>query len=148
MKDDVLISVKSRQIYDSMTTDYIELITHGQMTPKAGGYVITYSESDPDTSAETSTTVTTAPNGLVTVVRHGDIESEMIFEQGRKHVFHYDTLEGSMTLGISAKKVGVSLDDAGGRIDIEYAIEIENAIAYENKLHMNITRPSQDGILS
>ncbi len=144
MNNEVLISVKSRQIFDGMTTDYIELITPGRMTDQNGGFVITYCETDPETSGETCTTVTTSPEGLITVVRQGDIESEMIFEQGRKHLFHYDTTDGSMTMGISAKKVGVNLGDSGGRIDIEYAIEIENALAYENKLHMKITRPGSN----
>ena len=143
MNDNVLISVKSRQIFDGMTTDVVELITPGRMTVQDGGYEISYLETDPDTSAETFTTVTTSPDGLITVVRQGEIESEMIFEQGRKHLFHYDTAEGSMTMGVAAKKVGVSLGDSGGRIDIEYAIEIENALAYENKLHMKITRPGE-----
>ena len=146
MNKDVLISIKSRQFFDGVGTDFIELITPGTMLKRNGNYVIKYCESDPDTSAETHTVVTTEPSGLVTVIRHGDIESEMIFEQGRKHMFHYDTDKGSMTMGIFANKVGVSLGDSGGKIDIDYAIEIENAVAYENQLRMDITRPAQSGV--
>ena len=140
MNNDVLVSVKSRQVFGDMSTDYIELIIPGSMESRDGGYCITYFETDPETSAETRTTVTTVP-GVVTVVREGDIESEMIFEQGRKHIFHYDMSEGSMTMGVAAKRVNVALGEAGGRIDIDYAVEIENSVAYENRLRMKITRP-------
>ena len=62
----------------------------------------------------------------------------MIFEQGQKHLVHYDTEFGSITIGVSASRVRYTLGENGGDISIDYALEIDNTVATENKLIMNV----------
>lgn len=138
--DDVLISIKTKQFLEDGTPDSIEMLTGGRYSHCADGFVITYDETDPDTSGNIKTTVTVSPDKLITVLREGEIHSQMIFEQGRKHLVHYDTAYGSLTVGISAHKVNTKLDCAGGDIEIDYAIEVDNAVTSENRLKMNISR--------
>lgn len=133
-----LISVKTSLVYEDDGADAIEMITHGQFCKDSDGYIIKYWETDFENSGNTKTTVTVEDNGLITVVREGDIHSHMVFEQGHKHLVHYDTEFGSLTVGISASKIRTTLGDDGGDIEINYAVEIDNTLASENRLKMNV----------
>ena len=146
--ENVLVSITSRQFYDDQNGDSMELITSGNFAERNGGYILTYKETDPDTEGATYTTVTTEPDGRVIVVREGEIQSQMIFEQGQKHIVHYDTNYGSLTVGVAARKVRTALDQNGGDINIEYAIEIDNSVASENRLNLNINKKGNPGARS
>ena len=45
---------------------------------------------------------------------------------------------GALTVGISTKSIDKSLSDLGGRMKIDYAMEINNAVAGESALCMDI----------
>ena len=132
------ISIKGNHFYEDNTDDATEIITQGSYTAMNGGYEIVYDETEPETGSITKTTVTIDPQHRITVVREGDIESHMIFEQGQKHLVHYDTEFGSITIGVSASRVRYTLGENGGDISIDYALEIDNTVATENKLIMNV----------
>ena len=142
MKENALISVTTNLVYEDDGIDSIEMITQGQYCVNDGEFIIKYSESDPEQIGNINTTMTISPDGLVTIVREGDIHSHMVFEQGHKHLMHYDTQYGSITVGISAKKVATLLGENGGDVEIDYAIEIDNALASENTLRLNVRKSS------
>jgi uncharacterized beta-barrel protein YwiB (DUF1934 family) len=140
MNDNVLISISGSHVYDNYTEDLLEMVTPGKYIMQDGAYVITYDETEPDTSDSYKTTVTIDPNRKVTVVREGEISSHMIFEQGQKHLIYYDTEFGSMTIGVSANKINTTLTENGGDILIDYSLEIDHAVASDNVLKMNVRR--------
>jgi uncharacterized beta-barrel protein YwiB (DUF1934 family) len=65
----------------------------------------------------------------------------MVFEQGRRHISHYDTGEGPLTIGVSARRVRTALDDAGGRIEVDYELEIDEALTGENRIRVLVSEP-------
>jgi uncharacterized beta-barrel protein YwiB (DUF1934 family) len=143
MKDNVLISISGIHIYDNYTEDLLEMVTPGNYIIENGKYVITYNETEPDTSGSYKTTVTIDPNRKITVVREGEISSHIIFEQGQKHIIYYDTEFGSMTIGVSANKINTSLTENGGDIEIDYSLEIDQAVASDNILKFNVRKTKQ-----
>ncbi|MDR1116692.1 MAG: DUF1934 domain-containing protein [Oscillospiraceae bacterium] len=143
MNNNALISIKTDLLYEDDNSDSLEMITQGQYCRLNNGeYTIKYSESDPENTGNVETTVTITPAGLVTVEREGDIYSHMVFEQGQKHLVHYETEYGSLTVGISAKKVAAVLSDTGGDLEIDYSVEIDNAVASDNSLKVNVRFPN------
>jgi uncharacterized beta-barrel protein YwiB (DUF1934 family) len=140
MKDNVLISVSGSHIYDNYTEDLLEMITTGSYQLKDGVYTITYSETEPNNSGSYKTTFTIDPNRKVTVVREGEISSHMIFEQGQKHLIYYDTDFGAMTIGVSADRIETKLSENGGDIEIVYSIEIDQSLASDNILKLNVRK--------
>lgn len=140
MKDNVLISVSGSHIYDNYTEDLLEMITTGSYQLKDGVYTITYSETEPNNSGSYKTTFTIDPNRKVTVVREGEISSHMIFEQGQKHLIYYDTDFGAMTIGVSADRIETKLSENGGDIEIVYSIEIDQSVASDNILKLNVRK--------
>ncbi len=137
MKKDVIITIKGLQSFEDADNDSVELVTSGRFYEKNGNYYISYKESELTGLGNTTTTVKVEKN-KVTVMRFGDLETHMIFEEGKKHISYYDMGFGALTVGISTKSINKSLSDLGGRMKIDYAMEINNAVAGESALCMDI----------
>lgn len=137
MKKDVIITIKGLQSFEDTDNDSVELVTSGRFYEKNGNYYISYKESELTGLGNTTTTVKVEKN-KVTVMRFGDLETHMIFEEGKKHISYYDMGFGALTVGISTKSINKSLSDLGGQMKIDYAMEINNAVAGESALCMDI----------
>ncbi|MBR3848429.1 MAG: DUF1934 domain-containing protein [Oscillospiraceae bacterium] len=137
MKKDVIITIKGLQSFEDTGDDSVELVTSGRFYEKNGNYYISYKESELTGLGNTTTTVKVEKN-KVTVIRFGDLETHMIFEEGQKHISYYDMGFGALTVGISTKSIDKSLSDLGGRMKIDYSMEINNAVAGESALCMDI----------
>ena len=62
----------------------------------------------------------------------------MVFEEGRRHLSMYDTPYGSLAVGINTRKMRYDLGNSGGSIEINYAIEIDHAVAGENLFRIQV----------
>ena len=137
MKKDVIITIKGLQTYDESGNDSIELVTSGRYYEKNGTYYVSYKESELTGLGETTTTLK-IEKSKVTVIRFGELETHMVFEAGQKHISYYDMGFGSLTVGVSTRSIDKQFTDVGGRLRIDYAMEINNAVAGENALCMDI----------
>lgn len=143
MKKDVIITIKGLQSFEDTGEDGVELVTSGRYYEKGGNYYVSYKETELTGLGDTTTTVKIEKN-KVTVMRFGDLESHMIFEEGQKHISYYDMGFGALTVGVSTKSIDKDFSDAGGRMKIDYAMEINNAIAGESALMMDIRETSPE----
>ena len=62
----------------------------------------------------------------------------MVFQPGRRHFSMYETPYGALSVGINTKKMHANLDERGGEIEIDYAIEIDHLVAGENMFHIDV----------
>lgn len=137
MKKDVIITIKGLQSYEDQADDSVELVTRGNFYQKDEDYYITYKESELTGLGSTTTTVKVEPE-RVTVLRFGDTRTHMIFEEGQKHISYYDTAAGALTVGISTRRIQKRLSDQGGRLMIDYAMEINNSLTGENAFDISV----------
>ncbi len=143
MKKDVIISIKGRQTFESQDADTIELVTTGRLTSHGtDGYLLSYEESEL-TGLEGTRTTFRVQRDKVSLIRTGTVCSQMIFELGRKHTSLYQTPFGSMEVGISAKGIDMGLSDHGGHLNIDYAIEIDHAMAGRNQFLIDVREAAQ-----
>ena len=77
-------------------------------------------------------------------MRFGELTSNMIFEEGKKHITYYDMGFGGLTVGVSTKKIDKTIGERGGKVKIDYAMEINNAVTGENALCMEIREASPE----
>jgi uncharacterized beta-barrel protein YwiB (DUF1934 family) len=141
MDKHVIISIRGSQGFPEFEEeDGIELITLGRLTREDGDYLITYQES-PLTGLDGTTTTLRVADGRVILSRTGPVCSFMVFEQGRRHFSHYDTKEGPLTIGVSARRVKTRLDDAGGQIEVDYEIDVGEALTGENRIRVVVSEP-------
>lgn len=140
MRENVVISITSYQIYDEQESDRIELVSAGTLEQTEEGYTLSYEESEL-TGLEGTTTVLRVGPGQVTLLRQGEVNSVMVFEEGRQHVSVYDTPEGSLTVSINTRRLRSDLGPEGGDIEIQYSIDIDQAMSGMNQFRIHVTRP-------
>ncbi|MEG2378066.1 MAG: DUF1934 domain-containing protein [Oscillospiraceae bacterium] len=137
MKKDVIITIKGLQNYEEQDKDSVELVTAGRFYLKEGNYYITYKESELTGLGSTTTTLK-IEDERVTILRSGETRSHMVFEEGQKHVSYYDTVAGALTVGISTRKIKKKITEHGGRLMIDYAVEINNSVTGENAFDIGV----------
>ncbi len=137
MKKDVLITIKGLQNYEDQDEDTIELVTNGTYYKKDEDYYIVYKESEITGLGSTTTTVKIEPN-RVTVIRFGDTQSHMIFEEGEKHISYYDTGVGALTIGISTRQIRKTISEYSATLMIDYTMEINNSQVGENAFNISV----------
>ena len=128
MEKDVVISIKGMQKYDNTDPDVIELVTEGRLTREGNSYTLSYQESEL-TGLEGTLTTIQVDGEQITLMRMGEFTSQMVFQEGRRHLSMYNTPYGAMAIGVNTRHLLADLSDKGGDIEIDYAIEIDHAIA-------------------
>lgn len=137
MNKDVIISVKGKQSTRNEIPNTLELITEGKYYKDEEGYHVTYDESEV-TGMDGTTTTIKVSDGVVTLMRVGSVNSQFVFQKGRKHISYYDTIYGAFTVGVFANDVNVNMTDYGGEISVDYHIEIGNNKTGYNDFYMLI----------
>lgn len=140
MKQDVIISIKGLQSGESGGEEPIELVTAGKLEPLGGErYTLSYQESEVTGFAGTLTTIQVEPS-RVTLQRVGAVNSQMVFEEGRRHLSMYDTPYGALSVGIHTRRMRSTLDGDGGEVEVHYGLEIEHGAVGQSVFHINVRR--------
>ena len=137
MKKDVYISIKGSQSYED-DQNKMEVTTAGKFYDKDGKYYVSYAEGELTGMEKCNTTIKVSPDGTVTMMRHGQTNTHMIFEKDKCHIGHYETPYGDFTISVTANKIDVSLDENGGNIDIDYIMDINNVARSRNGISLTI----------
>lgn len=137
MKKDVYISIKGSQAYED-DQNKMEVTTAGKFYDKDGKYYVSYVEGELTGMEKCNTTIKVSPDGTVTMMRHGQTNTHMIFEKDKCHIGHYETPYGDFTISVTANKIDVSLDENGGNIDIDYIMDINNVARSRNGISLTI----------
>ena len=91
MEKPVIISIRGVQSLEPGEEDVMELVTQGVLRQEEGeGFSLSYLESELTGLEGTTTTFRIAPDRF-TLRREGTLNSEMIFQEGQKHVSLYET---------------------------------------------------------
>ena len=140
MRDNVIISIKGKQLYEEASPEEMELVTAGTLKmDEAGGCTVSYQETEL-TGLEGTTTRLHIQKGKVTLLREGSINSQMVFEEGRRHLSMYETPYGALSIGVNTRRMRSTVGEAGGDLEIDYAIEIDNLVAGQNLFRMNVKK--------
>ena len=143
MDKEVVISIKGIQKYEGALPDVVELVTEGRLAREGSSYTLSYQESEL-TGLEGTTTVLQVSEGQVTLLRQGEVNSVMVFEEGRQHVSVYETPAGTLAITINTRRLRSELDAQGGDIEIQYTIDVDRAATGLNLFHIHVSRPATD----
>ena len=146
MEKQVIISIKGLQDYEQTGKDRIELVTQGSLRRDKGTLTLRYAESELTGLEGTTTTILVEPE-RVTMLRTGQVNTQMVFQEGRRHLAMYNTPYGAMSVGISTRHLLAELGDEGGDIEIDYNIEIDHAVAGRNIFKINVRQAQADCVL-
>ena len=139
MEKQVLLSIRGQQMFEGCSEPEVtELVTRGTLHMDDNRNVtLVYQESELTGLEGTQTTIQVEPQS-VTLLRQGEVNSQMVFQEGRRHLSLYNTPYGALTMGISTRKMKVDLDETGGSIEISYAMELDHAVVGENLFRIHV----------
>ena len=132
MKQDVLITLRGTQTVPGEKPETVELMTPGTMTGRNGKFAISYVETELTGNPGVVSTFLILNPHRVVLTRDGPIKSRMVFVEGVKDESIYDLGFGTLLLGVSTRKIEVELSEAGGRLFIDYTVEIEQSHTTHN----------------
>ena len=137
MKRPVVLTVRGRQSYAGQEPEIIELVTDGSMELCRDGWEISYEESELTGLEGVTTTFRVEPDKVI-LTRSGQLNSQMVFQEGTSHDSLYQMPFGTLMLTVKATRVFYDLVPDGGSIDLVYHITIENAEAGVIDYHLDI----------
>ena len=133
-----IISIKGSQRGAGGPDNVIELITDGLFFYHNGESMFSYMESELTGLAGTMTSFTASTDGSIVMTREGALNSRMVFEEGKKHCFIYDTPFGSTSMGVNTKSVLIDLNEHGGSMEIDYFVDFQNSVIGRNMFKINV----------
>ena len=135
MKKEVIITISGMQNYEGQDPDNVELVTSGTYEERDDGTYLIYDETELTGMGSTTTTVKVEED-KVSIIRFGDTSTHMVFQEGQKHISYYDMGFGAFTIGINTRRIARNFNQSGGTLEIEYCMEINNAMAGENSFFL------------
>ena len=102
VEENYLITIKGTMEQNG-ENDTVELMTRGNFVQRGNSYYIVYAETEATGYAGCTTTVRVSQDArLVSMTRFGKTSSQLIIEKGIRHLCHYETGYGSISLGVAA----------------------------------------------
>ncbi len=138
MEENYILSVEGKQTVEDHS-DKIDLKTRAAYMTKNGSRYISYTEYDTMNPKQTyRTTIKVSPENVVTVMKGGTENHNLMLEQGVRHKCEYITAFGMISLGIFTDSVKVNLNDKGGTIKVHYTIDVQSELASINELNIKL----------
>ena len=140
MPNNFTISIKGLQSYAGDEEDSnIELVSECEFYKSDGVYFCEYEESEITGLGGTKTTIEIATD-YVSLTRRGTVNSQMLFVPGRKTSSLYSMPFGELTIDIHTKELFSDIGDTGGRLKVEYIIDINNTSSGKNTFDIVISK--------
>ncbi len=99
--------------------------------------VLSYQESELTGLEGTRTSVMVMPDQVV-VDRDGILTGRMVFREGFRDSFPYDTPYGQMMLGIDTRRIRHNFNENGGDVEIDYITDLSHAFVANNNFRISV----------
>ena len=131
MLKDVWISINSIHSYDREDGDSLEFSTDGHYYFDGENGCFTYMETDVTGLEGTRTSVLVMPDQVV------------VDREGLRDAFQFSTPYGAATMGIDTRRIRHHMDEAGGKVEIDYVVDMEHAVATRNRFQITVTEKKE-----
>ena len=135
-----MINIDGTQNFGNGEANNVELTTEGELSVSEDSYTLKYKESELTGMEGTTTEITVENNGIVNLVRSGTVNSNLVFEEGKRHLSYYDTNDGAFSIGVFASYVDTVLERNYGEISITYAMDVDDKPIGENEIRVRFKR--------
>ena len=138
MMKDVIISINSLFSFEEGEEQQMEFTTDGYYFYEDEVGCLSYEETEVTGLEGTRTSLFVMPDQVV-VDREGTVTSRMVFKEGLKSAFQYATPFGSATMGINTRRIRQNMGLNGGKVEIDYVVDMEHMVASRNKFEITVT---------
>lgn len=137
MLSEKVIEIRSVITDGEGNEDVIEMNTVGKYGLKNGKVYLSYDDSS-SVGVDDVTTILTAQNDMVVLKRTGALQSRLEIEKGERHQCHYSTQFGNLSVGIFGEMVDIKLDESGGKLSMEYTIDVNSQLLSKNNVEITV----------
>ena len=134
---DAVIKIVGTQNYNLDSADAIELVTDGVYEYSDGEAEIYYSESELTGLEGTRTALYVTPSE-VRMERWGTLTSTMVFREGLRNDFLYETPYGKTIMGLDTRRIYAHFNEKGGNMIIDYVLDMDHALSGRNQFQINV----------
>ena len=138
-KNPYMISIVGEQKVEGQD-DRIEVITEGKYMMKNGHFLINYKEYDEDLPDKFLNNLVKVENETVTISRKGPLSSQLILEKGKRHQCMYQTIAGTLSIGVFTKTLNNNLNENGGSLEVIYTLDFNSDLVSENRFKIDIEK--------
>ncbi|MBQ2252982.1 MAG: DUF1934 domain-containing protein [Clostridia bacterium] len=114
----------------------VELATQGTLAVDGEGISLSYDESAITGLEGSHTTFTLSGDGIVTLSRHGQTKSHLVFEDGKRFQLFSDEL--TPPIFVQCHSLSHSLTPLGGKIDVDYSVEVAGSTVEHNSYTIRV----------
>ena len=124
MEKEVLIHVKGLHMMDTLEGDEpIEIVVPGEYYFRNGSHYLRYEEMLEDHGDPTVNYIKISPKGME-VRKKGQVNTHMVFEQGKRNMAFYTTSFGILEMGISATNLELKESDSRLDMKVNYSLDL------------------------
>ena len=124
MEKEVLIHVKGLHMMDAPEGDEpIENVVPGEYYFRNGSHYLRYEEMLEDHGDPTVNYIKISPKGME-VRKKGQVNTHMVFEQGKRNMAFYTTSFGTLEMGISATNLELKESDSRLDMKVNYSLDL------------------------
>ena len=124
MEKEVLIHVKGLHMMDTPEGDEpIEIVVPGEYYFRNGSHYLRYEEMLDEQGDPTVNYIKISSRGME-VRKKGQVNTHMVFEQGKKNMTYYSTPYGTIEMGIAATNLFLEEKDGGLNMKVDYALDM------------------------
>ena len=124
MEKEVLIHVKGLHMMDAPEGDEpIEIVVPGEYYFRNGSHYLRYEEMLEDHGDPTVNYIKISPKGME-VRKKGQVNTHMVFEQGKRNMAFYTTSFGTLEMGISATNLELKESDSRLDMKVNYSLDL------------------------
>ena len=137
-KENYFISIIGKQHYEENESGEVKVDTVGSYEVVDGTKYITYREyEEGNPSISSISTLTIDKQNTVTLSKENSLSS-LVLEKGKRHNSFYQTDFGQINLGVFTSELINNLDDMGGKLEINYTLDINSNISSKNELTVTV----------
>lgn len=137
MTKDVLISVTGTQFSTENISEPVEIVTSGSYYKKNNKHYVIYDEIIDGTNVTTKNMLKFDDKGF-NLIRTGDVNTNMVFEENKRSITNYTTPFGSLVIGLDASKIDVTENKEEIKVDIDYAIDVNYEHLADCKIKLSV----------
>lgn len=144
MENNYIIHINGyQQAFEETDNDNIELTTLGSYEYEDGLYYIEYDESEATGMEGTHTSVEIGAD-YVSLVRSGEMNTDMLFIKGKKTYSMYNTPFGQMLVGLYTLNMDINVYENSCSLEIEYEVELNDKPSGKNTIEIYVTEANKN----
>ena len=143
MENNYLITMETVRQDEGGREERASFTTEGSLSQKNGHFFLILANSGVEGFQQARTTLKITENS-VTLTRYEPMSTQMFFEAGKLYTCIYHTPFGSMNVGLRTRVLSVEMDDDGGRVYLDYALELGDMPTIRNRMTVTVCRKPAD----